>query len=71
MIFSLFLIKNGIAYDAIVASLNNDLRTYTTVDSIDAAYETLMTNQESILLASSIEASYLSANVSNLQSDKN
>lgn len=60
----LIVIKNGIGYESIIGSLNNISRSYTSLDSIQAAYDALMNDDKTVLLASSIEASYISVMVS-------
>ncbi|KAL5971894.1 Glutamate receptor ionotropic kainate 3 [Taenia solium] len=57
---TLIVIKNGIGYDSIIGSLNNNSKSYTSLDSIQAAYDALMKDDKTVLLASSIEASYIS-----------
>ncbi|KAH9282345.1 hypothetical protein ECG_04736 [Echinococcus granulosus] len=53
-------IKNGIGHSEIVTSLNNNSKSYSAVDSIQAAYDALMKDDKTVLLASSVEASYIS-----------
>ncbi|EUB63100.1 Glutamate receptor, ionotropic kainate [Echinococcus granulosus] len=48
----------------IVTSLNNNSKSYSAVDSIQAAYDALMKDDKTVLLASSVEASYISVMVS-------
>uniref|UniRef100_A0A0R3SGV4 PBPe domain-containing protein n=1 Tax=Hymenolepis diminuta TaxID=6216 RepID=A0A0R3SGV4_HYMDI len=57
---SLIVLKNGIAYDQIVTFLTESQRSFTPVDDIQTAYNELMKSQKTVLLASSIEASYIS-----------
>ncbi len=59
----LIVLKNGIGYGTIVASLKNSSMPYSTVDSIQQAYDSLIENSDSVLMASSIEASYVSVMV--------
>ncbi|KAM7537185.1 hypothetical protein Aperf_G00000072622 [Anoplocephala perfoliata] len=58
---SIIVLKNGIDSDQIAVSLTNSQRTFTTVETIQAAYSALMKSQKTVLVASSIEASYISA----------
>lgn len=60
----IILLKHGIDFNQIAVSLNNSQRTFTTVETIQAAYDTLMKSHKTVLIASSIEASYISAMVS-------
>ncbi|VDK37712.1 unnamed protein product [Taenia asiatica] len=57
---TLIVIKNGIGYESIIGSLNNNSKSYTSFDSIQAAYDALMKDDKTVLLASSIEASCIS-----------
>ncbi|KAL5110249.1 hypothetical protein TcWFU_004448 [Taenia crassiceps] len=57
---TLIVIKNGIGYDSIIGSLNNISKPYTPLDSIQAAYDALINDDKTVLLASSVEASYIS-----------
>ncbi|KAM3188299.1 hypothetical protein ACTXT7_000522 [Hymenolepis weldensis] len=57
---SLIVLKNGIAYDQIVTFLTESQRSFTLVDDIQTAYNELTRSQKTVLLASSIEASYIS-----------
>uniref|UniRef100_A0A5K3FRR2 PBPe domain-containing protein n=1 Tax=Mesocestoides corti TaxID=53468 RepID=A0A5K3FRR2_MESCO len=55
----LIILKDGIASDVIASSLKNSSHAFSTVSSIEAAYEALMKNEQMVLLASSIESSYI------------
>lgn len=64
--FRVIVLRNGISYDAIVTSLENTTQKYTEVEGLNAAFEEVIKNPRSVLLASSIEASYLSVTVSSM-----
>ncbi|VDM16568.1 unnamed protein product [Hydatigera taeniaeformis] len=55
----LIVIEHGIGYDSIIASLHNISKSHTPVNSVQAAYDALMKDDKTVLLASSIEASYI------------
>lgn len=57
-------IQNGISYEEIISSLEKVTQKYTPVAGLDAAYAEVMKSKKTVLLASSIEASYLSVTVS-------
>nr|VZI03185.1 unnamed protein product [Spirometra erinaceieuropaei] len=65
----LLLIKNGIGYDSLLASLQNNtlVSGYTTVNSLDEAFANVIGNEKKVLLASSIETSYLNTNSCDLE----
>nr|CDS33345.1 glutamate receptor ionotropic kainate 1 [Hymenolepis microstoma] len=58
---SIIVLKDGIGYDQIITSLSNSQRAFSTVDNIQTAYNELMKSKKTVLLASSIEASYISS----------
>ncbi|VDL51847.1 unnamed protein product [Hymenolepis diminuta] len=60
-------IQNGISYEEITSSLVNMTQKYTPVAGLDAAYAEVMKSKNTVLLASSIEASYLSVTNCNLE----
>ncbi|KAM3188297.1 hypothetical protein ACTXT7_000520 [Hymenolepis weldensis] len=60
-------IQNGISYEEIISSLENMTQKYTPVAGLDAAYAEVMKNKKTVLLTSSIEASYLSVTNCNLE----
>ncbi|VDN96190.1 unnamed protein product [Rodentolepis nana] len=63
----LIVLRNGIAYEAIVASLDDIAQKYTPVESLETAYAEMMKSKKTVLLASSIEASYLTVTNCNLE----
>uniref|UniRef100_A0A0X3NVQ4 Polyribonucleotide nucleotidyltransferase 1 n=1 Tax=Schistocephalus solidus TaxID=70667 RepID=A0A0X3NVQ4_SCHSO len=65
----LMLIKNGIGYDTLAASLQNNslVSGYTTVNSLDEAFAKLIGDENKVLLASWIETSYMSTNSCDLE----
>nr|CDS33344.1 Ribosomal protein S1 RNA binding domain [Hymenolepis microstoma] len=63
----LVVLQNGVSFEAIVASLDSIAQKYTPVESLETAHEEVMRSKKTVLLASSIEASYLTITNCNLE----